>query len=353
MEQMNPLVLFLLAALSFVPATAQGPALEYGAPGVRTYVSQPPDSTVPLSQESAPSKSRQNALPSYAPPPIPDDVWAEWRSRAEKEGLWKELWKSHGLSNKIRVAGKSVQGRDIYLFEAGNPNTPTLFLDSQMHGNEDHAHEVLLLCAYWLLNGAATGDATAQRIMEKNRIIFMPIVDTDLSDRRAMGTFGRVNANGVNINRNFAHNFRLQGSGTDAYSGPSAASEPETQTVRSVFKTYKPRVYVNLHTGAFMASARGDADLSNQIIQNAPSFSSHFKAGYRAASGGGGFAVSDVLEESPGCSAWLIEFFRQKTTDPEYHAWRHDATNLEIIQSRYYPMFKEFLISALKAIEAQ
>jgi hypothetical protein len=54
MEQINPTVLFLLAALSFVPATAQGPALEYRAPGVRTSASQRPDSTVPLPQESAP-----------------------------------------------------------------------------------------------------------------------------------------------------------------------------------------------------------------------------------------------------------------------------------------------------------
>lgn len=301
-----------------------------------------------MAQEPGPT-----APPSYAPPPIPGEVFAEWRSRAEKEGLWEGLWKFHGLANKIRTAGKSVKGRDIYLFEAGNPNAPALLVDSQIHGNEDHAHEVLLLFAYWLLNGQASGDATAQRIMRKNRILFMPIVDTDLSDQRATGTFGRVNANGVNINRNFEYNFTVHGAGTDAYSGPSPASEPETQAVKGVFKTYRPRVYVNLHTGAFMASAVGDAALSNQIIEDAPSFSSYFKAGYRRPYGGGGFAASDAVAESPGCSAWLIEFFRQKTTDPEYHAWRHDASNLEIIQTRYYPLFKEFLISALKAIEVQ
>jgi hypothetical protein len=188
--------------------------------------------------------------------------------------------------------------------------------------------------------------------MQKNRILFMPIVDTDMSDESSTNTFGRLNANGVNLNRNFEYNFAVQGFGTDAYSGPSAASESETLVVKSVFQSYKPKVYINLHTGAFMASAYGNSTLSNQIIQGAPSFSSYFNAGYSGNHGGGGFAVSDAVDDSPGVSSWLVEFFRTSTTDPEYHAWRHDATNLDINQNRYYPKFKEFLISALSKIEA-
>jgi hypothetical protein len=292
---------------------------------------------------------KQTSYPTYYSPAIPSNVWAEWRNRTTKENLWKNLWNAHGLGSKIRVAGKSVQSRDVYLFEAGNPNAPALFVDVEIHGNEDHPEEILLMFAYWLLNGEDTGNATAQRIMQKNRILFMPILDTDMSDKSSTGTFKRNNANAVNLNRNFEYNWA---SSTDPEKGPSAASEPETQTVKSVFTTYKPRVYMNLHTGAFMAHAYGNSSLSNAIIADAPSFSSYFHASYSGTHGGLGFAVSDAVDDSPGVSSWLIEFFRQSITDPEYNAWMHDSTNLNMNEDRYYPKFQEFLISALSNIEA-
>jgi hypothetical protein len=287
-------------------------------------------------------------LPTYSQPSLPSNVWAEWRDRTTKENLWKNLWNAHGLSNKIHIVGKSVQGRDIYLFEAGNPNAPALFVDAEMHGNEDHPNELLLMFAYWLLNGEDSGNTTAQRIMQKNRILFMPIVDTDMSDKSSTSTFKRNNANAVNLNRNFEYNWA---SSSDSEKGPSAASEPETQVVKNVFITYKPRVYMNLHTGAFMARAYGNSTLSNAIIAGSPSFSSYFHASYASTHGGQGFAVSDAVDDSPGVSSWLIEFFRQSTTDPEYNAWMHDSTNLNINENRYYPKFEEFLISALRYIQ--
>ncbi len=276
---------------------------------------------------------------------IPSNVWDGWRSRTDKENLWKNLWNAHGLSSKITVAGKSVQNRDIYLFEAGNPSAPVLFVDAEMHGNEDHTFEFLTMFAYWLLNGEDTGDATAQRIMQNNKVLFMPIVDTDRSSK--LPEFARENANLVNLNRNFVYNFRVQGQGTDAYSGPSAASEPETKAVKNVFNTYKPKVYVNLHVGLLMASAYGNSAVSNEIISNAPSFTAYYGARYGGANGGAGYAVSDAVVDSPGVSAWLVESYGPDISSP----WRHDSANLNMINT-YYPRIKEFLISALQSIEA-
>ena len=266
----------------------------------------------------------------------------------EKENQWKNLWNANGLNNKITVVGKSTENRDIYLFEAGNPNAQVLLVDAQLHGNEDHGYEILTMFAYWLLSG----NATANNLLQNNRILFMPIVDTDQSDK--LPDFNRCNVNNVNLNRNFVSGFGGSGNSdpTDCmnYRGASAASESETQTVKNVFKTYKPKVYVNLHTGAFMARSYGNSALYNEIRQGAPAFTSYFNPGF-SSSGGAGMAVGDAIVDSPGSNAWLIEFFRTSTTDTEYHAWRHDATNLEIIQNRYYPLFREFMISALQAIQ--
>jgi hypothetical protein len=104
-----------------------------------------------------------------------------------------------------------------------------------------------------------------------------PIIDTDMSDKMSTGTFARNNANGVNLNRNFEYSWT---SSTDAQKGPSAASEPEVQAVKSVFTTYKPKVYMNLHVGAFMAAAYGNSSLSSAIIAGAPSFASYFNTHY-------------------------------------------------------------------------
>ena len=284
----------------------------------------------------------------YSLPSIPSDVWAEWRSRTEKENLWKNLWNSHGLGSKIHVAGKSEQNKDIYLFEVGNPNAPALFVDAEMHGNEDHPNELLLRFAYWLLNGEDNGNITAQRIMQNNRLLFMPIVDTDLSDKSSTNTFRRNNVNGVNLNRNFEYNWQ---SSTDPEKGPSAASESETQTVKNVFVTYKPRVYMNLHVGAFMARAYGNSTLSNQIISNTPTFSSYFNSVYGGTHFGAGYSSSDAVDDSPGVSSWLIEFFVQDETKTEYNGWMHDSTSLDILENRYYPKFEEMLIGTLRAIE--
>ena len=281
----------------------------------------------------------------YTRPKIPSDVWGAWRTKDQRTNLWKDLWNAHGLSNRIIKIGVSVQGKDILLFDCGNLSSKALLIDAELHGNEDHPGEVLLMFVSWLFE---SGDSDALRILQTNRLLFVPSVDID--------KFDRVNARpggGVNLNRNFVYGWGQSGDnqpGSDDYRGPSAGSEPETQAMREAFENYLPRIYVNFHVGAFMAHGSGNSTLGNAILNKATSFKSFFGARASNGNGGGGYSVADAVDLSQGCCAWLIEFFGSGSSDPAGNGWQHTSWHLDQLENTYYPRMKEFIIAACSLI---
>ena len=284
---------------------------------------------------------------SYERPNVPPDSYSYWRTKDQRIDLWKDLWSSEGLSDRIIAIGKSVQGEDILMFDCGRLSGKTMIIDAELHGNEDHPGEVLLMFVYWLFG---SGDSEAQRILDRNRLLFVPSVNID--------KFERVNARpngGVNLNRNFVEGWGQSGDdqpGSDDYRGPSSGSEPETQAMRGVFSDYDPTIYVNLHVGAFMAHSYGNSTLANAILSKAPSFKSFFGAGASGGSGGGGYAVADAVDLSQGSCAWLIEFFGASSSDPAGNGWKHTSWHLDQLENTYYPSMKEFIIASCSLIES-
>lgn len=282
----------------------------------------------------------------YARPAIPSDVYSAWRNKNARLQLWRDLWNAQGLSDRVIKIGESVQGNDVLMFDCGNVSCQAMLIDAELHGNEDHPGEVLLMFVYWLFG---SGDADAQRILERNRLLFVPSVNID--------KFDRVNARpggGVNLNRNFVYGWGRSGDdrpGSDDYRGPSAGSEPETQAMREAFVDYQPRVYVNLHVGAFMARGYGNSALGNAILSHATLFAAFFGASAGSGSGSGGFAVADAVDLSDGCSAWLIEFFGASSSSLYGNGWKHTEWHLDQLEAAYYPAMKEFIISSCSLIE--
>ncbi len=130
-----------------------------------------------------------------------------------------------------RDIGTSVQGRTIWAYRKGNPAARNkVVILGQMHGDERAAAKV------------------ARRIIDSvpvSRDADVWILPTMNPDGAAAGT--RLNARGVDVNRNFDHRWRRQGTGTRVYSGPRAGSEPETRAVAAFLQQIRPKYVVGLH----------------------------------------------------------------------------------------------------------
>jgi murein peptide amidase A len=127
-----------------------------------------------------------------------------------------------------RVIGHSVQGRPIILFDS-SPSVASLKL---------------------LVVGDIHGDETAGMGITRRLIAAAPlrrvelmIVPTINPDGVAAGTRG--NAHGVDLNRNFPHDWRRLTGGE--YSGPGPLSEPESRAAHRLILREEPDVTIWFH----------------------------------------------------------------------------------------------------------
>ena len=142
---------------------------------------------------------------------------------------------AQGAPGRIRLAshviGKSVDGRPIvayHRFHDGESWRRTVLVIGQMHGNETAGRSV----ARRMLHGPLPGHLDLWVIISVN------------PDGYAAGV--RRNAHSVDLNRNFPYNWRLSPKGIN-YSGPRAASEPETKIVMAFLDSIDPYTIVSIH----------------------------------------------------------------------------------------------------------
>ena len=130
------------------------------------------------------------------------------------------------------VIGESTKGRPIKAYCLGDPAAKNVYLVlGQMHGDEPAGR---LVAHDRLLNRDPVKDVA---------LWVIPTMNPDGSIR---GT--RVNARGVDLNRNFpSKTWVKQDKGTRYWSGPRPASEPETRAVVRFFAKIQPRTIVSIH----------------------------------------------------------------------------------------------------------
>lgn len=152
---------------------------------------------------------------------------------------------------RLHTPGQSRLGLDIFMLEIAdfdNPNRTHLedrevvYLDGGTHSNEYSGVYFVTEWAQFLTDEYETNE-TARWIVENRRTFILPMTNPDGSH-----AFGRLNALGVNINRNFPATW-----GTTEELPPMnnpgfyPNSEPETQLVTRLFQELKPDYAASIH----------------------------------------------------------------------------------------------------------
>src|SRR5262245_49145273 len=121
----------------------------------------------------------------------------------------------------MTVVGHSVDGRAIRAHEYGDPGAKRVMLVvGVIHGNERAGLKVV----------RSFVDRYGSRLHD----VDVWVVRTVNPDGLAADTRG--NAHGVDLNRNWAHNWKPIPSSSGYYSGPGPFSEPETRAMRGFLR---------------------------------------------------------------------------------------------------------------------
>jgi len=164
------------------------------------------------------------------------------------------------------VLGQSVQGREILGYHFGSPNPTqvnTLFFGA-FHGDEGISTELLNR----LIDAWEKEQWTHKAIdFAQHPVLIVPILNPD-----GLQTETRVNANQVDLNRNYPTDeiapWEELNQNSIYYSGKTPASEPETRLVIDLLERYKPRKIVTVHSPYKVVNFDGPAEaLANAIGQ--------------------------------------------------------------------------------------
>ncbi len=203
----------------------------------------------------------------------PASVWEVYHDHERLTAALEELSQLYPNLITYESAGKSVQGREIWLATITNRDLPgerpTVLFDGAMHGSEVIGSESMLYYIRFLVT-QYDFDAVAREIVDNWITYVIPMVNPDgvengksSSDYRA----ARKNANlanpsqpqtGVDLNRNFDWEWPPPcPSGCQpgctascfAHPGASAFSEPESSIIRDEIINRRVPLYLNAHAG--------------------------------------------------------------------------------------------------------
>jgi murein peptide amidase A len=134
---------------------------------------------------------------------------------------------------KYLKLGQTVQGRDITAIVYGTgPKRVMVF--GGIHGDEQHTT---------VLARALAVNINSETLPSNLTLVIVPDVNPD-----GLMAATRVNANGVDINRNFpSKTWRAEYPDQNHYPGLKPSSEPETRAVLSLIEKHPPHLVITIH----------------------------------------------------------------------------------------------------------
>ncbi|MBE5926581.1 MAG: hypothetical protein E7270_06420 [Lachnospiraceae bacterium] len=174
-----------------------------------------------------------------------------------------------------KVAGKTYDGRNIYIICLGNKNADKKILaQSTIHGREYMNSAICMAqLEYYLNNWNAMYDEkfTYGDLFNRTCVYMMPMLNPDgvcisqfgangiknkelrnkLKGMSGISNYERwkANARGVDINRNFSNHWERTGTpGSSMYSGRKADSERETRIIKRIVNKYNFDFIISYHS---------------------------------------------------------------------------------------------------------
>jgi hypothetical protein len=213
---------------------------------------------------------------------------------------------------KVTPVGASTHGRALRAVTFGNGPT-TVFLWSQMHGDESTATMALADLMAWMSRAGSEQDVVRDRIALKLTVVMLPMLNPDGAE-----VFQRENAIGVDINRDVR---RL--------------STPEARVLKAVRDSIKPAFGFNLHDQNARTLGRpGNMRVGIALLAPAAEVTNTFGP-TRARARLVASRVRSVLEhEIPGRIARYDDTFNPRAFGDLMQSW---GTSLVLIESGALP----------------
>lgn len=154
---------------------------------------------------------------------------------------------------KCKTIGKTVSGLPLITYEFGFDGAKVLIMGG-VHGDEIEGVALAMgLLGDWLENFDL-----------KLNIVLLPMMNADGVLRKT-----RVNANGVDLNRNLpTKDWTAEILNPRYPPGPAANSEPENQALLKLIKDFQPQWILNLHSWKPMLNTNGNCEpLASKLHQ--------------------------------------------------------------------------------------
>ncbi len=217
-------------------------------------------------------------------------------------------------SSSLRVTsvGASTQGRALRAITFGNGPT-TVFLWSQMHGDESTATMALADLVAWMGLSPNQRDAVRDRIASRLTVVMLPMLNPDGAE-----LFQRENAVGVDINRDVR---RL--------------STAEARVLKSVRDSIRPAFGFNLHDQNARTLGRpGNQRVGIALLAPAAEATNAFGPTREAARLVAARVRSVLEREIPGRIARYDDAFNVRAFGDAFQSW---GTSLVLIESGALP----------------
>lgn len=274
----------------------------------------------------------------------PDQIISKWKTLADAHPQWVSY----------ESIGKSVKGKDIWLFKIGNPSSGKVMYDGVPHGGEAGGTEILYKFTKWLLESK---DPKAEHILRWNYHLIIPVLNVDSVANRRQNmrenyvlSDGRVIdvPYGVDLNRNGIYGWGQSGSSDPEnpyeYRGAWAGSEPETQAYHNAVGKYRPEIYIDTHNGdGEYLKHYSDTELEHNItaIKNYYEEKQGVTDPYFVFRGGVGGYISVDADGSWNASGWLWETAK----------WENMNSTLEDWLETYYPKAFPAILAFAESVE--